>query len=501
VRDDAHVPRAALAARTVAGGTVPPFAVRVVLPAAALQVVLLSALSQGYGYHRDELYFRMLRPGWGYFDEGPVTPLLARAFSAISDQPWALRVPATLASAGTVVVVALLARELGGGRAAQAVAAWGFAFAAVPLVFGHTLLTSTVDLPVWPAILLCIVRAVRRGQPRWWLAAGGIAGLSTYNKLLVAVLLVALAAGLLVAGPHRLLRSRHVWAAAVLAAVLAAPNIAYQVAHGWPELTMGRALAADNAGTVHVAMWPFLLIMLGLPLVPIWIAGLVLLWRVRELRFVAAAFPVLLVLVFLMGSQFYYTFGLLAVLFGVGCVPAAEWMRTAARRRLVAAGIVLNALANAVLALPIVPLGALGSTPVPAINQAARDSVGWTAYVRQITAVYEQLPATERAHAVVVTSNYGEAGAVDRYGLRLPRVYSAHNQLYFQARPPDSASTAIVVGGQLDVARPLFASCRVAARLDNGVGVSNEEQGEPVAVCSAPVGGWRAVWPRLRHAG
>ncbi len=32
----------------------------------------------------------------------------------------------------------------------------------------------------------------------------------------------------------------------------------------------------------------------------------------------------------------------------------------------------------------------------------------------------------------------------------------------------------------------MFDSCRIVDRLDNGVDVDNEEQGEPVAVCTDP---------------
>lgn len=47
----------------------------------------------------------------------------------------------------------------------------------------------------------------------------------------------------------------------------------------------------------------------------------------------------------------------------------------------------------------------------------------------------------------------------------------------------------------------LFGSCRTIGKLDDGVDVDvdNEEQGEPIAVCREPVGGWSAVWPQLEH--
>lgn len=326
-----------------------------------------------------------------------------------------------------------------------------------------------------------------------------------YNKLLVAVLLVAVAAGLALVGPRRVLWSKWVLASAALALAVGAPNLVYQAIHDWPQLSVGRALADNNSGEVRAFMWPFLLLMLGPPLVPIWVAGLVSLVRRadwRPARFLAVAFPVLLGLVFVMGSQFYYPFGLVAALFAIGCVPTHEWMvQRSIRRRVVAGAVTANVAVSAVLGLPLIPLSVLGNTPVPEINQVAQDTVGWPTYVRQIADVHATLPAADRARAVIVTSNYGEAGAVDRYGgrSRLPRVYSGHNQLYYQVKPPDSATVAVMVGGQLDEARDSFESCVVADRLDNGLDVDNEEQGQPIAVCRGPVGGWDEVWPAFRH--
>jgi hypothetical protein len=498
-------------AEDVAGPTsspprLPELARGPVFSAMATVAVVLTAFSGGYGYHRDELYFLMLPPRWGYVDQPPLTPLLAGwSADAFGDRLWALRLPATVAVVLSVLVLALVTRELGGGRGAQTLCAWGYAFASMTLVFGHVLLTSSVDLPVWPAVLLFAVRAVLRDRPQWWLLAGVVVGVSMYNKLLVALLVVALAAGVALVGPRRLLWSRWAVGAVGLGLVIGAPNLVYQATNGWPQLAMGGALADNNADETRILMWPMLLVMLGPPLVPVWVAGLVGLLRRHEwrpVRFVAVAFPVLLVLVFVMGTQFYYPFGVLAVLYAVGCVPVAAWVgRSRPRRRVVASAVALNAAVSTVLALPVVPLPSLGDTPVADINQVPRDSVGWPTYVRQVAHVYRSLDAEDRSSAVVVASNYGEAGAVERYGagLRLPRVYSGQNQLYYERRPPDTASVVVFVGGQLVVAQPLFRSCDVRGRLDNHLDVDNEEQGQPIAVCRGPVGGWDTVWPRLRH--
>lgn len=97
--------------------------------------------------------------------------------------------------------------------------------------------------------------------------------------------------------------------AVAVAIAVAVPNLIYQATHAWPELTESRALRANNAAPVRVAMWPYLVILLGPPLVPVWVAGLVAFCRRpqwRALRFLPAAFAVLLAETFLAGAQLYY---------------------------------------------------------------------------------------------------------------------------------------------------------------------------------------------------
>lgn len=480
----------------------PAFAWRPVGTAVVVLAVVLSVLSTRYGYHRDELYFRLLRPAWGYIDQPPLTPALARWISHVSgDSLFALRIPATLSLLGAVVLVALLARELGGGSGAQALAAWGFGTAATPLIFGHTLLTASLDMAVWAAVLWLVARALLH-DPRAWVAAGAVAGVGLYNKLLVVALLGAVVLGLALAGPRHVLTTRWPWIGGLVAVVVGAPNLVYQATHGWPQLSMGSALAADHASDVRIQMWPFQLVALGPPLAVLWIVGLVALWRRpawRPLRALVIAYPVLLVFTFAGGAQVYYAWGLLGAFLAAGAVVAAGWARTRGRKVAVVALVALNAAGSAAIGLPLIPVSALGSTPIGSINQTARDSVGWPTYVHQVEAVVDALPAADRAHAVVLTGNYGEAGALSRFGSGLPPVYSGQNALGAYGPPPESATVAVVV--EEDAAAPptWFASCTVAARLDDGVGVDNEEQGAAVQVCRDPRGGWAAAWPHMRH--
>ena len=129
----------------------------------------------------------MLKPAWGYVDQPPLTPLSPTAIAALYDGgPWLLRDPGDPVRGRLLLLTALLARELGGDAKAQAWTAWGMATTSAVLLFGHVFLTSSADLVAWPLVSLLVIRAELRAEPRWWLAAGAVAGLATYNKLLVA---------------------------------------------------------------------------------------------------------------------------------------------------------------------------------------------------------------------------------------------------------------------------------------------------------------------------
>ncbi|MFC6148549.1 MULTISPECIES: glycosyltransferase family 39 protein [Mumia] len=481
----------------------PPYARLPVLSAAATLAVVLLVTANQYGFHRDELYFRMLDPAWGYVDQPPLIPLLANAMTElIADEPWAVRLPAIVAVVAATLVAAAITRELGGGALAQGLCAWTFAFASFPLVAGHVLVTTSTDLLAWLLASWFACKALLRGDERWWIAVGAVVGLATYGRLLIPWWVLGMVVGFLLVGPRRPLRSRSFWVGGVIAAVVALPNLVYQVVNGFPQLDMGAALAENNADEVRVMMWPFLFILLP----AVWVVGAVALWRRpawRPLRAFLVAFVVVVVLTFVGGAQFYYPVGLLAVLFAAGWVPTAAWLArsSTAVRAGIGALLVVYVVVSVVVSLPVIGVGTLGSTPVPGINQAAADQVGWPAYVRQVAAVWDGLSEDERKDAVVITSNYGEAGAIDRYGpaLGLPTPYSGQNALHDQARPPDSTQTVVFVGGQYGFARTLFEECEVRDRLRNGVDVDNEEEGVPVAVCRGPLRPWPGLWDDLRH--
>lgn len=146
------------------------------------------------------------------------------------------------------------------------------------------------------------------------------------------------------------------------------------------------------------------------------------------------------------------------------------------------------------------------------VNEDVGETIGWPELARTVATVYRQLP--DRGRAVILTANYGQAGAIDRYGpeLGLPRAYSGHNAYGDWGPPPDGSGPVIAVGREPreSPTAPSRASatlaahmrdCDVVARIDTDAGVDNQEQGTAVMVCSGPRRSWSQEWPGLRHLG
>ena len=211
-----------------------------VLLIAGLMLVGLLAVSGAYGFHGDEMYYVVAgqHPAFGYVDQPPLTPLLSAASVALLGvSPTAVRVLPALEMALVVVLVALIARDLGGSRRAQVLAAVTAALSGY-LGAGHLDTTTEPDLLAWAVILWLLVKLLAGGDRRLWLAVGVVAGIGLENKDTLLFLGAGLAVGLVVARRWDVVRSPWAWAAIGIALLLWAPNLAWQAANGWPQLTM-----------------------------------------------------------------------------------------------------------------------------------------------------------------------------------------------------------------------------------------------------------------------
>jgi 4-amino-4-deoxy-L-arabinose transferase-like glycosyltransferase len=331
-----------------------------------------------------------------------------------------------------------------------------------------------------------------------------VAGVALLNKPLIAFLLPAVGVGLLAAGPRRALRQPWPWLGLALALAIWSPWLLWQGEHGWPQLKVSSALANGHSASSQPrwALLPFQFLLVSPVLAPVWLLGLVALWREPRLvayRAFAVAWLVLVVVFLASGGKPYYLAGMFPLLLGAGAIQADMWIQrgSAARWRLLVSAIVLSGVVSAVIALPLLSEDELG--PVLALNADAGETVGWPALVGSVASVAR----SAGPEAVVFTSNYGEAGAVERYGpaLGLPLAYSGHDGFAEWGPPPDRQSAVVVVGLSSAQLTRHFRECRLAARISNPAGVDNDERGEPVELCRRTRAPWSQMWKGLRHLG
>jgi 4-amino-4-deoxy-L-arabinose transferase-like glycosyltransferase len=473
---------------------------------AGAQVAVLLATASRYGYHRDELYFIVAggHPAFGYPDQPPLVPLLSWALNAIAHSLLLLRTPSALVAGATTVLAATIAREVGGGRRAQLIAAGCAAVSGFALAVAHLVSTTTPDLLSTTLLGWLAVRAVARNE-RWpLLAAGVVVGIGVEAKPQVGLVAVVMAASLLALGPRRPLRSPWALAGAGCAVAIVAPYVIWQAQHGWPQLTVARNIAGSQEGG-RAGFIPFQLVMVSPLLVPVWIAGLRAPFRRsgwRDLRFVPATYFAMAVLYLVGDGHAYYLASLYPLLLGLGAPSAADWtLRAAHRTRWLIAAIVVSGGFSAVIALPLLPERDLQGSVVIALNSAQQDTVGWPQFVHTVARAWRALPERERRHTAIFASNYGEGGAIDLLGraLGLPRAYSGHNGFSEWGEPPAADTHALLLGyNDPAQAAPDFAACRTLATVDDGVALNNQEQGLPVMECRT-TRSWAVMWPGLRH--
>ena len=462
------------------------------------------AVSARYGYVRDELYF--LASGHhlalGGVDQPELTPLLARLDALVTGNTLVgLRALPALALAAMVLCTGSMARVLGADRRGQFVAALATACCAEYLGALHELTTTTPDFVCWTVALLLVTRLLTSGDPRWWLAIGGAAGIGMTAKWNIGFLVGGLLLGFACTPAARpLLRSRYLALGAALFVALAAPDFVWQAAHGWPNFAVFHALqraawaepraVLAGAGPLHEHRARAAVgARRGLGAA----VGALPAHRDRrgdrDLRAVRArrqdVLPRRHLHVPVRGRRGHPL--------STGALGARPF-----RRRV--AVYCLGAAIASLISLPVLPAAALARFPAQKINYDLGEEIGWPSQVKLLASVWHSLPAAQRARATLLAGNYGEAGAVDRYGASfgLPQVYSGANNFWLWGPPPASDTAAVAINVDPALLHREFTHVTQVAVYHNGLNVSDDEEGVAIYVATGLRSSWATAWPAFR---
>ena len=478
-----------------------------------------------YGFFRDELYYMACGEhlAWGYVDQPPLIALVAWiSRHLLGNSLISIRLPPVSAGAAVVFLTGVLARELGGGRFAQFLAAAAILLAPAYLAFNSFFSMNAFEPLLWLVCAWIVVRIVRGASPRLWLAFGAVAGVGLENKHTMLVLGFAIVAGLVLSGEWQLFRSRWIWIGGVIALAMFLPNLLWEARHGWPQIEVVRN--AQLYKNIPISPLRFLgeqIVFMHPLALPVWLGGLAWLFLARAgkpFRFLGWTYLIVMAVFIFLGGKSYYALPVYPMLMAAGGVAFEQfsevdgrrWFRVAFATLLIIGGLI--ALPFGVPLLPIetfmrysaiLPAGRLAKTERDAVYaplpQLYADMFGWDTMAETVAQVYRGLPEADRADCGVLGGNYGEAAAIDHYGpaLGLPKALSGHNSYFYWGPRGYSGACMIIFGERSDEFVKLFGDAQIAATITNPHGMPNE-QNVPVYVCRKPIAALADLWPRFK---
>jgi hypothetical protein len=491
-----------------------------VLVLLALVRVVLHTLTNGqYGFHRDELQTlddaRHL--DWGFVAYPPVTPLIGRLELALFGTSLAgFRFFAAVAVSAAMVVAGWIARELGGGRHVQMLAAVAAGISPVSLVQGAVLQYVAFDYLWGVAVFYLMVRLGKSDNPRWWVPIGAFLGLGMETRYTMGFLAVGVAVAVVFTPARRFLRSGWLWAGVGLSIFIFLPNLIWQAQHGFISLEFLSHIHARDlrqgrySGFFLQQLW----VCINLVTVPLVALGLWF-YLVREegrrYRLVGWTTAITFALFVVAGGRSYYTAPLYPALLAAGCVLAGNWLsdrQPGLRRAFYATQWVLMAASGVLFACIVTPVATIRSrlwNETSKIHDQFREEIGWPELAEHVAQVYTSLSPEERGRTGILTGNYGEGGALNLYGPQygLPHAMSGTNSFWYRGYDQRQPQTVILAGFDLEEGQELFESCSVAAKNENRFGVVNEESKEhpDILLCRNMKKTWPEFWKTFRRFG
>ncbi len=470
---------------------------------AAASIIALRLATNGVlGFHIDELYYLACGQhlAFGYVDFPPLVPLLARLETGLLGvTPWTLRLLPALLGGVNVLLCGAYVRTLGGSLRLQALAL--LIGITMPAIVGTWLFQTVIfDQVTWMVALFLLLCLVLKPTPRTWILLGLTLGIGLEVKYTIVALIAGIGCAILLTPSlRRELRTRYPWMAMSLALLLWTPNLVWQVAHGFPSRAYIFNHQSSTGGPGAFLVGVLLLLAL---LAPLWIAGVIAVFRTQQLRPMGIACSIPLV-IFLFAGKYYYPAPTFPFVMAAAVLSVSTITRPRVRSWLVVAVVVASLLDLVGLAKLTVP-----TTPAERFHAAGLDTtvpdlantIGWDAITQQITAIYASLPSSERRTTVIVSSDYGVTGALAVFGTSrlLPASYSPQLSDYFWLPHTLAATAVLMVGYAPSEVAWMCPSPRVVARLTVPYHVVNLEQGAPVTLCrlKEPL---PTVWARLKN--
>jgi len=495
----------------------------IVLFLAIIKLLIHLFTAMRYGIFRDELYYLACSQhlAWGYVDHPPMNVLIAWfARHTFGESLLGLRLLPALAGAALVWITGKLAREMGGGRFAQALAALAVIPVPIYLIIHHWLTMNAFEPLLWMGCLWCVMRVINRGDPRYWFWFGMLIGIGLETKYSIAFPVLGIFVGALFGPERRFLKNGWLWLGMLVAAIIALPNFVWQWQHGFPFLQLLHNISMTNRNILRGPL-SFLAdqaIIMNPILLQLWAGGLLWLFFGREgrrYRPLGWAFVVVITMFILLKGKNYYVVPIYPVLFAAGAVgferitdSSFAWSRIAYISVIVAVGALLAPISCPILspenylryqsALHLAP-PAFERHNNGSLPQYFADEFGWENMVQQVARVYNHLPPEDRAKTAIFCNSWGEAAAIDFFGASygLPRAISYNNNYWYWGPRDYTGDIVIVLGSDGRGDRDHFQSVEAVGRVEHRY--SRRDEHFTIWLCRGLHQNLRELWPKLKQ--
>jgi Dolichyl-phosphate-mannose-protein mannosyltransferase len=369
----------------------------------------------------------------GYLENPPLLSYLAAISSWFGDKEWLVRFWPGFTGALTLVVTCLITARLGGKAFAQFLAGFGIisgAFLRIHILFQPNIL----DIFFWTCSMYFLVRYIQTNDRKdlLWLAIS--LALGWWSKYSVVFLIASILVGLILTKHRKIFLQKNIYVAIGVALLLILPNVWWQYAHKWPLLHHMQELRETQL--VHVNAMDFIKeqSLLLLPVLIIWIAGLIWFFGNKTYRiFTWIYLSIILLLIFGSGKS-YYALGIYPVLLAAGGMVWEKLFLIKVWVRFVTAALVIG------LTIPFIPIGLPIKSPeklaafykekgidkIGALKWEDQkdhelpmdfaDMLGWKELTEKTKKFFYSNSNYAQSNSIIYCRNYGQAGALAFYG-------------------------------------------------------------------------------------
>ena len=484
----------------------------VVLSLAKLVIHLVG--NQNYGFHRDELLHVSVSEhlAAGYMEFPPLIAFVGKIAATLFGYSLSgIRLFSTLAGVGIIILVCLVAIEMGAKKLATVFVAGIAVLSFLPFYRNHTLFQPVAfDQFFWTLGFYFIVLFINRKENRYLVYAGITAGFGLLNKYTFVIWITAVIIAFLFHERGSVFKNKFLYVAFGMVLVIALPNVVWQVQNDFPAIAHQKRLAElqlDKLDPFEFVteqlqfLFTFMLSLIGL-------TGLFLNRELKRFRVIAISVVIIFFAMWGLKAKAYYFFAAYPVLFAAGAIMLERIFKSKPLPQYFVAGTLFIPVVYFIPQLtPVLPIEDYivyrdikpDSAGRYILSSDYADMFGWEEQVALVDSIYRSLPDTERSSAVIWAENYGEAAAVkilgDRYNL--PDPFCLSGSFWTFGPPPSEYPVCISLGNEPESVNKVFEEVHLVKMICHPYAIG-EENNIPVYICRKPRINFRERWPELK---